>query len=111
MFLRESVCISQRWLSILVSFVLRTEAENEEERRSVGAAPSHHRRPPLEPLNETSRIQPAVPTVFLDQMLENHSTGGMVRDKSALLRVSCQTQNQPHVFRTANQMPYPGSRP
>ncbi|KAL2869162.1 transcription factor domain-containing protein [Aspergillus lucknowensis] len=43
-------------------------------------------RPPLKPLTETSRQQPSS-TIFLDQMLENHSSIGMQRDSSALLRV------------------------
>ncbi|KAJ5817409.1 fungal-specific transcription factor domain-containing protein [Penicillium robsamsonii] len=40
----------------------------------------------LEPSSEKIRIRPIVSPVFLDQMLENHGSSGILRDSFALLR-------------------------
>ena len=60
-------------------------------RNCVDATAVQHHVPLLESRSEKIRIQPSVPPVFLDQMLENHGGSGMLRDSFALLRVSYET--------------------
>lgn len=42
----------------------------------------------IEPSSEKVRVRPIVSEVFLDRMLENHGSSGILRDSFALLRVS-----------------------
>ncbi|KAF5866006.1 hypothetical protein ETB97_001584, partial [Aspergillus alliaceus] len=53
---------------------------------STHATAGQNHTPHLEPTNEGIRSQLTVPPVLLDQMLENHSSCGMLRDSFALLR-------------------------
>lgn len=78
---KATVCIRHK-ISSIVIYVL------DPKRYCVDSTAVHRHGPLLEPSSEDIRNQPTVQPVFLDHMLENHGSSGMLRDSFALLRVS-----------------------
>lgn len=85
MSLKATVCIRKHEISSISIDGL------DPQKKGVDATTSQQRGTLLEPSSEKIRIQPTVPPVFLDQILENHGSGGMLRDSFAILRVSYET--------------------